>query len=254
MNRFMIKFKNSLGGGKQRQNYEKWLNNCDPWKFKIFYSEYKQHAVIQQNTNLKQRLSKTIKDKYKLKKKLKQNEAKVQQYKSMLQRWSRKHLNKVRGRRFRLKNGTYSRSQLFRRKKQMKEDCTAALSFLEIQGYEVKNVIVRNRTTGKVETITVLNDCNDGIEDVSEDEAENMERLRKLNFAMLVKTKFNISDEAYNAFAQIFNLPKLYSVKKQMKSISDYIPIKSTPVDDKPGVQRDLKIRIEKKLPELVSN
>ena len=31
-----------------------------------------------------------------------------------------------------------------------------------------------------------------------------------------------------------------------------YIPIKSTPFDNKPGVQRDLKILIEKKLPEMI--
>ena len=40
---------------------------------------------------------------------------------------------------------------------------------------------------------------------------------------MLVKTKFNVSDETYNAFAQISDLPKLYSVKGRMKDVRDYI-------------------------------
>ncbi len=75
--------------------------------------------------------------------------------------------------------------------------------------------------------------------------------LERLELAILLKDKFNISDAAYKALILISDLPTFYAISQIMQKANVILPLHRTPGEE-PGIQRDLKELLKFKINALV--
>ena len=136
VSRFLVKYKAGCKGEVQKTEISKMAQCIDNWQFKVLYSDYREDKILTENAKLKTKLNNAIKTKQALNKKLQRKDKVIKRQKLLLVKLSRKRVNRLRRRNVRVKNGEYSRSQIFRRKQELKHDCTSALAFLENQGLE----------------------------------------------------------------------------------------------------------------------
>ncbi len=132
--------------------------------------------------------------------------------------------------------GEYSRQQRYIKKKALGKTVQAALSVIDIGCYKPVAVQFENMETNKKETF----DITDGT--FSEPVAKESTTMDdKINFALYIKDKFLLSDEAYHELSILTNdIPRLYELKIALNSS---FSITSAP-EGVIGVQQSLQSRL----------
>ena len=117
----------------------------------------------------------------------------------------------------------YNKRHLRRLRQQRREKCSNSLVWLEGEGYKAKELTITNDETGDAETIKLDTEeifCGE----------EGQEELDKLDMAIYIKDKYNISGNAYHEMAQLFKeMPRHYRIKDRIKELNKAWNIKPTP-------------------------
>ena len=139
----------------------------------------------------------------------------------------------------------YSKRHLRRLRQQRREKCSNSLAWLEDEGYKAKELTITNDETGDAETIKL------DTEEIFHGE-EGQEELDKLDMAIYIKDKYNISGNAYHEMAQLFKeMPRHYKIKDRIKELNKAWNIKPTP-EGTCGVQQSLEKHLKARLEHMV--
>ena len=96
----------------------------------------------------------------------------------------------------------YSQSYRYKLIKETKE----TLEYLTQNEYEVTTILVKNKKTFK--TVPVIDDRENPVDD---------SLIQRLELAMVMKDKHNISDAAYKSLTTISDLPTFYAIHEIMQ-------------------------------------
>lgn len=137
----------------------------------------------------------------------------------------------------------YSRQHRYAKKKTLGLRIQAALSFCEGDCYEPISVELENVETHSREILDVQNgtflevrkDCSTSEED-------------KIHFALYVKDKFSLSDEAYHELSLLTkDIPRLYKIKQLTKDFNSSFDVVPAP-EGVIGIQQSLRSRLTVRL------
>ncbi len=126
---------------------------------------------------------------------------------------------------------------------QRKTGCTAALQWLEEDGFMPIKVEVKNVQTGLVEIIELNS------EEVFGQDAESIrvEQLQTINMMLFIKDKFNVSGRAYHELAKVCkSMPRHYKLQQRTRELNAQWNIWPTP-NGTCGVQQSLAERLHQR-------
>jgi phosphoenolpyruvate carboxylase len=258
----------SKSGGK---NVKLLMNKWEigsKYKFTVFYSELDAVNVEHENRKLKgekrkleesleEETSKRMRTKDQLKKAentMKSGEEKYRKkFKQLVNKVAKLSSanKKSRGPEKKKTFNQYSNKHQVRVRKQLKEQCQTALSFLGQYNFVPSKIELYNEDTGVADSFTFTDNDEFVVAEageITEDELNN------LNMWLNIKDKFNISHEAWHEIAMKSDDPPcLYKIIKQMKQINQKWNVKATPGEAE-GVQASFKEIIVDHVRRLKSN
>lgn len=145
----------------------------------------------------------------------------------------------MRGKRGQSSSGECSDRHMRQVKRQRLDSCCASLGWLEAEGYTSLKIELKNKRTGKIETVSFNGDVLG--EDVG---TMSQNDLDMLNMMLFVKDKFNISGEAYHRMAQDCKaMPRHYRLKERKVELNRQWNFKPNP-NGTCGLQQSLEERL----------
>ena len=126
---------------------------------------------------------------------------------------------------------SYTKQHQTRVKRQLKEQCETALSFLGQYQFAPSRIEMQNMETRKVESFCFSEDDTgpllaDGLDEKAVDE----QQISDLNMWLYLKDKFQISNEAWHELAmKSGETPNLYKILKHMRTMNSKWDLKPTP-------------------------
>ncbi|XP_071853409.1 uncharacterized protein [Apostichopus japonicus] len=233
--RLYSKIKQSWKGGHQKNTFGSWLQKNDKWNFKVRNNEFVNTHLVEKVKQLETKLGVLQTD-------LQDQCSKVRKLTSLSQELSKRIVLKYRGKTSRKHSGLkpYSRAQVYRIKKKVKDDCNAALSFLGLQGLQASGIVVQNVLSKKEEYVCLVDEAKLG--------PNTSFQVQQANLLLYIKDRFAISDKAYKALSSASSLPSIYQIKTKQRQIKENaVQVIRTPAETV-GFQRDfiqvLKARI----------
>ena len=216
----MGKTLSKLGGTKHQQQLQKWQEGKDSiWSFTVDHAE-----AVRQLTKRNRQVEMQLENEVNKRRKIETEVKALKLEARSLHKVTRKQANMI----VHLKMGRseggrgsssktwseYSRQHRYAKKKALGLDIRAALSFCEGKCYQPISVELENIETHSREIVNV----QDGtFLEVRKDSATSDED--RLRFALYIKEKFSLSDEAYHDISLLTkDIPRLYKIKDLAKS------------------------------------
>lgn len=142
----------------------------------------------------------------------------------------------------------YSARQQSRIKRQRTMSCTAALQWMNKEGYRLTKVIAIN-AKNEEEVITLNKDIDSAVGETLVDEDRDI-----LSMMIYVKDRFSVSGNAYHEMAKVCKaLPRHYKIKQKIAELNQMWDIKPTPPGII-GVQQALEPRLRSRILQLEKN
>lgn len=146
----------------------------------------------------------------------------------------------------------YSKRHERRVKKRRVDECVAALSWLEDEGFSPVNVTLMNNETNELTRVTIRENIENAMslqtrEELTEKEADIVSMM------LYIKDRYNISGNAYHELASLCNeMPRHYRLKDRISELNSKWHIVPTP-EGTVGVQQSFEERLRMCLERLVS-
>ncbi len=238
-----------LGGTKRQQQLQKWQEGKDSiWSLSIDPVEAARQ-LMKRKRHVEVQLEREVNKRHKIESEIKALKLEARS----LHKVTRKQADTI----VRLKTGRseggrgsstkswseYSRQHRCAKKKALGSDIQAALSFCEGKCYQPISVELENVETRSREILTI----QDGtFSEVRKDGTATDDD--KVRFALYVKDKFSLSDEAYHEISLLTkDIPRLYKIKDLTKDFNSKFDIMPAP-EGVIGVQQSLRSRLTVRL------
>jgi len=227
-------------------HFNKYIAICNLLYYTIPHTNYTITFILKDTTEIINQKKKLEKENMNLRKSTAMMRKRIGSLSCRLQNAKRRGFHLRRGPSHTKSPSDYTKRHLRRLKQQRREKCSDSLAWLEAEGYTPTELTIRNDQTGDTETIKFDMQTLLGEEEVPEDE------LDKLDMALYIKDKYNISGNAYHEMAQLFKeMPRHFKVKDRIKELNKAWNIKPTP-EGTCGVQQSLEERLKARLVHLV--